>query len=146
MSLITPDPVIILDFGSQLTQNIARRVRELEIYSEVHPPFETADQIRSRNPLAIILSGGPSSVFDPEAPTVDPGIFYLGIPVLGICYGMQLMAHLLGGKVEPAEIREYGEDKSRPKPCRQTCDKVFVPGIFGRIGVMVEMEDVEGAV
>ncbi|KGA93331.1 GMP synthase (glutamine-hydrolyzing) [Leptospirillum ferriphilum] len=108
MSLITPDPVIILDFGSQLTQNIARRVRELEIYSEVHPPFETADQIRSRNPLAIILSGGPSSVFDPEAPTVDPGIFYLGIPVLGICYGMQLMAHLLGGKVEPAEIREYG--------------------------------------
>ena len=108
MSLKTPDPVIILDFGSQLTQNIARRVRELEIYSEVHPPFETADQIRRRNPPAIILSGGPSSVFDPGAPSVDPAIFSLGIPVLGICYGMQLMAHLLGGKVEPAEVREYG--------------------------------------
>ena len=108
MSLKIPDPVIILDFGSQLTQNIARRVRELEIYSEVHPPFESADQIRNRKPRAIILSGGPASVFDPGAPTVDSGIFSLGVPVLGICYGMQLMAHLLGGKVEPAEVREYG--------------------------------------
>lgn len=115
MSNLTPDPVIIIDFGSQLTQNIARRVRELEIYSEVHPPRETAEEIRQRNPKAIILSGGPASVFDPAAPTVDPGIFRLGVPVLGICYGMQLMAHLLGGKVVPAEIREYGVTPFHPE-------------------------------
>ncbi|MHB8421468.1 MAG: glutamine-hydrolyzing GMP synthase [Leptospirales bacterium] len=108
MSQSLPDPVLILDFGSQLTQNIARRIREMEIYCEILPPTSTAQEIRARNPKALILSGGPSSVFEEGAPSIDPGIFKLGLPVLGICYGMQLMAQVLGGTVVSAEIREYG--------------------------------------
>ncbi|MHB1731606.1 MAG: glutamine amidotransferase-related protein [Leptospirillum sp.] len=103
-----PRPVVILDFGSQLTQNIARRVREMGIYSEIHPFTTSITQVRKMEPLAIILSGGPSSVFEPDAPSVPAEIFSLGVPVLGICYGMQLMAKLLGGKVVPSDVREYG--------------------------------------
>ncbi len=103
-----PDPVLILDFGSQLTQNIARRIREMEIYSEILPHTVSAGELRERKPRALILSGGPSSVFEDGAPSIDPGIFGLGVPVLGICYGMQLMAQILGGTVVSAEIREYG--------------------------------------
>lgn len=103
-----PDPVLILDFGSQLTQNIARRIREMEIYSEILPPTLSSQEIRAKNPKALILSGGPSSVFEEGAPSIDPEIFKLGFPVLGICYGMQLMAQVLGGTVVSAEIREYG--------------------------------------
>lgn len=99
---------MILDFGSQLTQNIARRVREMGIYSEIHPFTTSITQVRKMEPLAIILSGGPSSVFEPDAPSVPAEIFSLGVPVLGICYGMQLMAKLLGGKVVPSDVREYG--------------------------------------
>ncbi len=107
-NLSIPRPVVILDFGSQLTQNVARRVRELGIYSEIHPFSTSIDQVKEKAPLAIILSGGPSSVFEQDAPSINPDLFKLGIPVLGICYGMQIMAKTLGGKVVPADIREYG--------------------------------------
>src|SRR5262245_52235040 len=101
-------PVLILDFGSQYTQLIARRVREQRVYCEIHPCTVPLEKVRALKPRAVILSGGPSSVFDPGAPSVDPGVFELGVPVLGICYGMQLFCHLLGGGVEKAPHREYG--------------------------------------
>ena len=100
--------VLILDFGSQTTQLIARRVREAGVYSEIHPFSLPLEEIRTMSPVGIILSGGPSSVYDEGAPTVDPGLFELGIPILGICYGMQLTVHLLGGRVEHSERREFG--------------------------------------
>ncbi len=98
----------MLDFGSQYTQLIARRLRELSVYSEIWPPDTPAETIRARQPAGIILSGGPKSVSDEGAPTCDPALFAIGTPVLGICYGMQLMAHSLGGTVAPAPQREYG--------------------------------------
>jgi len=100
--------IIVLDFGSQFTQLIARRLRELSVYSEVWPPDTPAEKIRAKRPVGIILSGGPKSVSDTGAPRCDPAVFELGVPVLGICYGMQLMAHALGGRVEPAPQREFG--------------------------------------
>jgi GMP synthase (glutamine-hydrolysing) len=100
--------VLILDFGSQYTQLIARRVRESHVYCEIHPFNMPLESVRNFKPKGIILSGGPSSVHDQGAPLADPEIFMLGIPLLGICYGMQLMAHQLGGAVEKAERREYG--------------------------------------
>ncbi len=107
--LMRPDEtVLILDFGGQYTQLIARRVRECHVYSEVVPWNTPLEEIVSRAPKGVILSGGPSSVRDPGAPTVDPALYELGIPILGICYGMQLTAHLMGGRVEKAREREYG--------------------------------------
>ena len=100
--------VLILDFGSQTTQLIARRVRESHVYCEIHPFNMTMEEIKSFEPKGIILSGGPASVHDEGAPLADPQIFELGIPLLGICYGMQLLAHQLGGAVEKAQRREYG--------------------------------------
>jgi GMP synthase (glutamine-hydrolysing) len=100
--------IIVLDFGSQYTQLIARRLRELSVYSEVWPPDTPIGKIRERRPAGIILSGGPKSVSEPGAPKCDPQVYELGIPVLGICYGMQLMANALGGRVEPAPQREFG--------------------------------------
>jgi GMP synthase (glutamine-hydrolysing) len=100
--------VLILDFGSQYTQLIARRIREQRVYCEIHPCTVPFDEVRAMNPRAVVLSGGPASVYGDGAPTVDPRVFELGVPVLGICYGLQLIAHLLGGKVEPASEREYG--------------------------------------
>jgi GMP synthase (glutamine-hydrolysing) len=100
--------VLILDFGSQYTQLIARRIRELAVYSEIQPFSLPLDEIRRRQPIAIVLSGGPSSVYEPGAPAVSPELFSLGIPILGICYGAQLVAKLLGGKVVAAERSEYG--------------------------------------
>ena len=100
--------IIVLDFGSQYTQLIARRLRELSVYSEIWPPDTPADQIRARNPVGVILSGGPKSVSDPGAPRCDPALFDMGSPVLGICYGMQLMAQSLGGRVAAAPQREFG--------------------------------------
>jgi GMP synthase (glutamine-hydrolysing) len=100
--------IIVLDFGSQYTQLIARRLRELSVYSEVWPPQTSADAIRARKPAGVILSGGPRSVSEEGAPKCDPALFDIGTPVLGICYGMQLMAHSLGGKVAPAVQREFG--------------------------------------
>ena len=102
--------ILILDYGSQFTQLIARRIREASVYCEIHPASKGLDLafIRQFDPKGIILSGGPNSVFDEGAPTADPGILELGIPVLGICYGMQLVARLAGGKVVASSEREYG--------------------------------------
>jgi GMP synthase (glutamine-hydrolysing) len=100
--------VLVLDFGSQFSQLIARRVRELNVYSELLPCDVPIERLREKRPRGLILSGGPDSVYDPGAPHIDPAVFALGVPVLGICYGMQLMAHLLGGRVEKVPEREYG--------------------------------------
>jgi GMP synthase (glutamine-hydrolysing) len=100
--------VLILDYGSQYTQLIARRVRECHVYCEIHPGTLAIDKIRELAPEAIVLSGGPQSVYAEGAPQCDPQVFALGVPVLGICYGEQLMARHLGGTVEPSSHREYG--------------------------------------
>jgi GMP synthase (glutamine-hydrolysing) len=105
---VSHQTIIVLDFGSQYTQLIARRLRELSVYSEIWAPDTPAEKIRARQPAGIILSGGPKSVSDPGAPRCDPALFTMGRPVLGICYGMQLMAHTLGGRVAPAAQREFG--------------------------------------
>jgi len=100
--------IVVLDFGGQYTQLIARRVRDLEVFSAILPCNAPLDEIRAHEPVGIVLSGGPCSVYDANAPVCDPKVLELGIPVLGICYGMQWMARTLGGKVAPAERREYG--------------------------------------
>ncbi|TKJ39843.1 GMP synthase (glutamine-hydrolyzing) [candidate division LCP-89 bacterium B3_LCP] len=102
------EKIIILDFGSQTTQLIARRVRELGVFSEIWLPDSSADKIAQQQPNGLILSGGPSAVYDPDAPHPDPAIFDLGIPVLGICYGLQLIAYQQGGEVDRSDHREYG--------------------------------------
>jgi GMP synthase (glutamine-hydrolysing) len=102
------ETVLVLDFGSQYTQLIARRIREMKVYSEIHPFDVPIAKIREMNPKAIVLSGGPSSVYGEAAPHSSREIFELGVPVLGICYGMQLTAYQLGGGVEPASEREFG--------------------------------------
>ena len=106
----TVNRILILDYGSQFTQLIARRVREAHVYCEIHPAARGTDLafIREFAPRGVILSGGPSSVFDQGAPTADPKLLELGTPILAICYGMQLVAHLAGGKVKPSREREYG--------------------------------------
>ena len=101
--------VVILDFGAQYTQLIARRVREFKVFSVVLPCTASLESVKALNPIGIILSGGPSSVYDADAPKADPAVLSLGLPTLGICYGMQFMAHHLGGKVTPADKREYGD-------------------------------------
>ncbi|MAP63645.1 MAG: glutamine-hydrolyzing GMP synthase [Microbacterium sp.] len=101
-------PVLVVDFGAQYAQLIARRVREAGVYSEIVPHTATAAEIAARNPLGIILSGGPSSVYEDGAPSLDPGVFELGVPTLGICYGFQVMARALGGEVANTGLREYG--------------------------------------
>ena len=102
------DGILIIDFGSQYTQLIARRVREAHVYCEIHPPSRSVEWIRAWSPRGIILSGGPNSVYGEAVPTADPALLELGTPVLGVCYGMQLLAHLSGGNVVRASRREYG--------------------------------------
>ncbi|MCA9767400.1 MAG: glutamine-hydrolyzing GMP synthase, partial [Gemmatimonadetes bacterium] len=102
------DGILIIDFGSQYTQLIARRVREHRVYCEIHPPSRDIDWIREWKPKGIILSGGPNSVYGENVPLAQPELLTLGIPVLGLCYGMQVLAHLSGGKVVGAARREYG--------------------------------------
>lgn len=102
------ETVLILDFGSQYTQLIARRIRELGVYCEIYPFSADLEDIRGRNPKGIILSGGPSSVYENGAPHCSPALLDLGVPVLGVCYGLQLISYFLGGSVEPSNIREYG--------------------------------------
>ncbi|MEL6326655.1 MAG: glutamine-hydrolyzing GMP synthase, partial [Cyanobacteria bacterium J06626_23] len=101
--------LVILDFGSQYSELIARRIRETQVYSEVLSYRTSVEQLKQLSPKGIILSGGPNSVYDDYAPQCDPAIFELGIPVLGVCYGMQLMVQQLGGQVERAERGEYGK-------------------------------------
>jgi GMP synthase (glutamine-hydrolysing) len=126
--------IIVLDFGSQYTQLIARRIREQAVYCEIHPFTLAKDpelgQLRAMKPTGIVLSGGPSSVYDEGAPTISPALFDLGVPVLGICYGAQLAAHLLGGDVQPADRREYGRATVRVKRAE---------GVFRTAGVGEEL-------
>jgi GMP synthase (glutamine-hydrolysing) len=100
--------IVVLDFGSQTTQLIARRIREQEVFSVVLPCWTPVEQIRALEPAGLVLSGGPSSVYDPGAPVCDPAVLRMGVPVLGICYGLQWISHTLGGQVRPAESREFG--------------------------------------
>ena len=100
--------VLVLDFGAQYAQLIARRVREARVYSEIVPFDITADEVAARKPAALILSGGPASVYADGAPHIDPAILELGIPVLGFCYGIQEMALRLGGDIPKTDIGEYG--------------------------------------
>ncbi len=106
---IHDEKILILDFGSQTTQLIARRIREQKVYCEIHPFTTPLETIKAMNPTGIVLSGGPRSVYDADAPLSDPAIFYLDIPILGICYGAQMMIQQLGGKVEKADKREFGK-------------------------------------
>ncbi|HEX3687492.1 MAG TPA: glutamine-hydrolyzing GMP synthase, partial [Gaiellaceae bacterium] len=109
-------PVLVLDCGGQYAQLIARRVREARVYSELVPHSISAAEARSRRPRALVLSGGPASVYAAGAPRVDPGLFELGVPTLGICYGMQLMAQELGGTVERTGVSEFGKTEVRAEP------------------------------
>jgi GMP synthase (glutamine-hydrolysing) len=106
-------PVLVLDFGGQYSQLIARRIREARVYSELVGHKITAEEVRARNPVALVLSGGPASVYAPGAPLMDSRIFELGVPTLGICYGMQVMARDLGGAVESNDVSEYGKAELR---------------------------------
>src|SRR5579864_2248956 len=105
---VAGEAIVVLDFGSQYTQLIARRIREQNVFSVVLPCTATLEEINRYAPAGIILSGGPSSVYDKDAPPVDERVLSSGVPVLGICYGLQFIAHKLGGRVSPAEKREYG--------------------------------------
>ena len=107
-SSVETQSIVILDFGSQYTQLIARRIREQNVFSVVLPCTASLDEIRSYSPIGIILSGGPSSVYDADAPQADARVLEIGKPVLGICYGLHFMVHALGGKVRPGSKREYG--------------------------------------
>ena len=108
-----PRPVLVVDLGAQYAQLIARRVREAHVYSEIVAHDVTAEELRAMRPAGIILSGGPASVYEPDGPQVDPGLFELGVPVLGICYGHQLLARALGGEVAATGQREYGGTRLR---------------------------------
>ncbi|MGO3885425.1 MAG: glutamine-hydrolyzing GMP synthase [Mycetocola sp.] len=126
MSEITPAgprPVLVVDFGAQYAQLIARRVREAGVYSEIVPHTITAEEVRQKNPVGVVLSGGPSSVYEDGAPGLDAGIFDLGVPTFGICYGFQVMAQALGGEVAHSGLREYGAT-----PITVTGESVLVDG------------------
>lgn len=101
--------VIVLDFGGQYNQLVARRVRECNVYCEIYSYKTDLEKIKAMNPKGIILTGGPNSCYEADSPTYSKELFELGIPVLGLCYGAQLMMHVLGGKVEKADHREYGK-------------------------------------
>lgn len=106
--LTNGEVILVLDFGSQYTQLLAQRVRENQTYCEIAPCETTAEEIAARKPIGLILSGGPSSVYEEDAPKIDPDIYKLGIPILGVCYGLQITCKLFGAKVAPAKAREYG--------------------------------------
>ena len=124
MSNIHHGGVVILDFGSQYTQLITRRIREQNVYSEILPPNASVANIESRKPKAVIISGGPASVFADDSPEFDTGVFDMDIPILGICYGLQLLAHHYEGKVEPGTKGEYGFAKIHHKNSNALLDQV----------------------
>src|SRR6266571_5646672 len=114
------ETILVLDFGGQYTQLIGRRIREANVYTEIVPFSIALDKLKAYEPKGIVLSGGPSSVYETGAPICDSAVLKLGIPVLGICYGMQLIGKELGGRVEPATHREYGSREIEPTnkaPC-----------------------------
>lgn len=122
------DRILILDLGSQVTQLIARRIREAGVYCEIHPFYLSLDNIKKFSPKGIILSGGPASVHEENAPTITPAILELGIPILGICYGQQLLCQLMGGKVSPADHREFGRAFVDIVSGCRLFDEVWAPG------------------
>ena len=122
--------IVVLDFGGQYTQLIARRIREQQVFSAILPCTAALDEIRLQEPVGIVLSGGPSSVYDSDAPVCDPKVLELGVPVLGICYGMQWLTRTLGGKVERADRREYG-----PAELDMQKDSPLFRGLSGRLKV-----------
>jgi GMP synthase (glutamine-hydrolysing) len=126
----TRDGIVVLDFGGQYTQLIARRIREQQVFSAILPCTASLEEIRAQEPVGIVLSGGPSSVYDKDAPVCDPDVLRLGVPVLGICYGMQWLTHTLGGKVERAGRREYG-----PAELGIQKDSTLFKGLPGRLKV-----------
>ena len=128
--------VVILDFGSQYAQLIARRVRECGVYGEIVAHDVTPEELRRRGPKGLVLSGGPASVLAGGSPRPDAGIFELGLPVLGICYGMQLMAQLLGGEVVRSGGREYG-----PATIELTGDSLLFAGLEGELDVWMSHGD-----
>jgi GMP synthase (glutamine-hydrolysing) len=136
MTKIASEKILVLDFGSQYAQLIARRVRQQQVYCEIVRHDITAERILQLAPMGIILSGGPSSVYDPGAPKCDPAIFGLGLPVLGICYGMQLACEALGGQVQSAPAREYGRAH-----CRITCDNELFAGLPDELEVWMSHGD-----
>ena len=115
------DTVLVLDFGGQYNQLITRRIRELKVYSEMLPYNTPLEKIKEMKPKGIIFTGGPASVYGEGAPHCDPELLNLGIPILGICYGMQLITYFLGGKVEKTNLREYGKANMEA----DTSDKLF---------------------
>src|SRR5262245_3372696 len=121
---MSPRPVLVVDFGAQYAQLIARRVREARVYSEVVPHTMPVAEMLARDPAAIILSGGPSSVYEPGAPSVDSSLLTAGVPTFGICYGFQLMAEALGGTVSRTGLREFGGT-----PVRVSTDAVLFGGL-----------------
>ncbi|MFS0787820.1 glutamine-hydrolyzing GMP synthase [Shouchella sp. 1P09AA] len=141
MQVTNHETIVVLDFGGQYNQLITRRIRDLGVYSELHSHKITAEEIKALNPIGIIFSGGPNSAYVEGAPSCDPAIYDLGIPILGICYGVQLMTHHFGGKVEKASHREYGKavlhvenqsDLFKGLPIEQTVwmshgDKIIAP-------------------
>ena len=113
------EKVIVIDFGGQYNQLVARRVRECNVYCEIYSYRTDLEKIKAMNPKGIILTGGPNSCYEADSPTCSKELFEIGVPILGLCYGAQLMMHVLGGKVEKAPVREYGKtevtvDKSSP--------------------------------
>ncbi|MFZ1134787.1 MAG: glutamine-hydrolyzing GMP synthase, partial [Candidatus Korobacteraceae bacterium] len=129
--------IVVLDFGSQYTQLIARRIREQNVFSVVLPCTASLKEIKSYSPAGIILSGGPSSVYETDAPTMDEQVLHLGLPVLGICYGLHLMTHKLGGKVSPGDKREYGH--ADVELLRDDC--VLFKGLSGPLHVWMSHGD-----
>ncbi|MDA3790707.1 MAG: glutamine-hydrolyzing GMP synthase, partial [Desulfobacula sp.] len=120
--------IIVIDFGSQFNQLIARRVRENDVYCQVEPASISLEKLKNLHPKGIILSGGPSSIYEENSPTIDKALFDLGIPILGICYGMHYMVHTLGGKIKKAAKREYGFaslDVKDPDPLFKDMDTGF---------------------
>ena len=118
--------IIVLDFGGQYNQLIARRVRECNVYCEVHPYTLPLDKIREMNPKGIIFTGGPNSVYKEESLRCEEEIFNMGIPILGICYGSQLMAYMLGGKVATAPVSEYGKTEVDVEPGSRILENVVL--------------------
>src|SRR4051794_29881089 len=131
-----PDTVAILDFGSQYTQLIARRIRELGVYSEIFSHDAPLEEVSRIHPRAYILSGGPNSVYDDGAPLLPPYVLQSGLPVLGICYGLHLLTQALGGRVEPARSREYGHAR-----VQRTRESPLFDGLDGDLPVWMSHGD-----
>ncbi len=137
---VADQTILVLDFGSQFSQLIARRVREAHVYCELVAGTTPWSELAQRHPAGLILSGGPSSVYDPGAPQVDPAALRAGVPVLGICYGMQLIAHHLGGKVDPGHAREYGPALLSVDETNGLADTLF-KGLHGELPVWMSHGD-----